>query len=302
MRLPIIGITIGDPAGIGPEIIEKALKSSEVTNICNPEIIADDEYYQNKNKIVIGKVQPLGGKIAVESFLLAIRMAQSGELDAIVTTPLNKAAIHMAGYSYNGHTEILAELTGTQKYAMLFYSEPLKVILTTIHCSLASVPKLLTAEKLQTTIELGYQAMLDLGINQPRLGVAGLNPHAGEGGLFGNEEQEIILPVIKDFQKRGWQIQGPLPPDTIFRAAVENKYDLIIAQYHDQGLIPLKLLAFDKAVNITVGTPVIRTSVDHGTAFDIAGTDIANPSSLIEAIKVAVRLVNNKQRRSQVIS
>ncbi|MFC1478148.1 4-hydroxythreonine-4-phosphate dehydrogenase PdxA [Candidatus Margulisiibacteriota bacterium] len=297
MNLPRIGITIGDPAGIGPEIIEKALQSSEVAAICNPKIIAIDEYQKKKADVVIGKAQPLGGKIAVESFLSAISLAQSGKIDAIVTAPLNKEAMHMAGYTYGGHTEILAEKTSCTKYAMLFYSEPLKVILTTIHCSLASVPKLLTVEKLQSVIELGYQAMLDLGIKNPRIGVAGLNPHAGEAGLFGNEEQEIILPVIELFRKKGWQIQGPLPPDTIFRAAVDGKYDLVVAQYHDQGLIPLKLLAFDKAVNITVGTPVIRTSVDHGTAYDIAGKGVANPSSLIEAIKVAVNLVNHKQRR-----
>jgi len=294
MFKPIIGITIGDPAGVGPEIIHKALACSDVTDICTPQIIATEEYAQKKDHIQTGHPQALGGKIAVESFLLAIQKTKAGELDAIVTAPLNKEAMHLAGYHYNGHTEILAEQTSCEKYGMLFYSEPLKVILTTIHCPLATVPNKLTTNKLTTTIELGCQAMLDLGIHKPRIAVAGLNPHAGENGLFGSEEETIIGPVIRTFRQNGWSITGPLPPDTVFLSAVRGHYDLVIAQYHDQGLIPLKLLAFDNAVNITVGTPLIRTSVDHGTAYDIAGKGIASPDSLIEAIKVAVSLVTKK--------
>ena len=298
MHKPKIGITIGDPAGIGPEIISKAIKSKEIQSICLPTLIKTPKYDSQKDRIKTGQPQALGGKIAVESFLKAINMAKNKELEAIVTAPLNKEAIHLANYHYKGHTEILAEQTNCSRYAMLFYSDTLKVILTTIHNSLAQVPQLLTKEKLFTTIELGYESMLSLGIPKPRIAVAGLNPHAGESGLFGTEEQTIIQPTIKQFQDKGWHIEGPLPPDTIFLSAHLGKYDLAVAQYHDQGLIPLKLLAFDKAVNITVGTPIIRTSVDHGTAYDIAGQGIANPSSLIEAIKVAVKLVISKSRNN----
>ncbi|MFC1595967.1 4-hydroxythreonine-4-phosphate dehydrogenase PdxA [Candidatus Margulisiibacteriota bacterium] len=295
MNKPKIGISIGDPAGIGPEIIAKALGSDEVLRLCQPQVVATPEYSLLKDTILAGRAQVQGGKIAVESFLEAIRLALAGQLDAVVTAPLNKEAMHLAGYNYNGHTEILAEQTKCKKYGMLFYSQPLKVILTTIHCPLSAVPQLMTTEKLNTAIELGYQAMLDFGIVSPRLGIAGLNPHAGEQGLFGNEDLEIISPAVERYRQRGWQVEGPLPPDTAFLSARQGRFDLVVAQYHDQGLIPLKLLAFDSAVNITVGTPVIRTSVDHGTAYNIAGQGIANPGSLIEAIKAAVLLVNNRK-------
>ena len=198
--------------------------------------------------------------------------------------------MHLAGYNYPGHTEILADKTNTKDYAMLFVSSKLNVILTTIHCSLQEVFKQLTLEKLSSTITLGHQAMQKLGIRHPRIAVAGLNPHAGEGGLFGDEEARIIVPVISHFQQKGLAIEGPLSPDTVFLAALMGKYDLVVAQYHDQGLIPLKLVAFDQAVNVTVGTPIIRTSPDHGTAYDIVGKGIASADSLIEAIKVAVCL------------
>jgi 4-hydroxythreonine-4-phosphate dehydrogenase len=211
-----------------------------------------------------------------------------------VTAPLNKEAIHLAGYSFPGHTEILAERTGTMAYAMLFVSEPLNVILTTIHCALSEVPRLMTAEKLESTIHLGAQAMRQLGVAAPRIAVAGLNPHAGEAGRFGNEETTVMLPVIRAFQGCGYSVEGPFPADTLFRDAVAGRYDLVVAQYHDQGLIPLKLLAFDSAVNVTVGTPVIRTSPDHGTAYAIAGKGIAKPESLIAAIRLAARLAETR--------
>ena len=266
--------------------------SPEVLEICTPQLIATEEYSLRRQEIATGQAQALGGKVAVESFLLAIELANKGDLDAIVTGPLNKEAMHLAGYNYPGHTEILAEQTGTTDYAMLFVSAKLNVILTTIHCSFAEVLKQLTSDKLVKTIKLGHQAMQKLGISSPRIAVAGLNPHAGEGGLFGEEDDRIIAPVIKRFRAEGMSIDGPLPPDTVFRSALDGRYDLVVAQYHDQGLIPLKLVAFDQAVNITVGTPIIRTSPDHGTAYDIVGKGIASADSLIEAIKVAVRLTN----------
>ncbi|MFA5929019.1 MAG: 4-hydroxythreonine-4-phosphate dehydrogenase PdxA, partial [Candidatus Margulisiibacteriota bacterium] len=266
MIKPRIGISIGDPAGIGPEIIAKALAATEITSICDPVVISSSEYGTKQHEIKRGQVQALGGKIAVESLLLAIEQAQTGLIDAIVTAPLSKEAMHLAGYKYNGHTEILAEITRTKEYAMLFYSETLNVILTTIHCALADVPKLLTREQLEKTIRLGKKFLLDLGLTSPRILVLGLNPHAGENGLFGREEQEIISPVVESFKQQGLNITGPWAPDTAIRTALRDRYDLVVAQYHDQGLIPLKMLAFDTAVNVTVGLPIIRTSPDHGTA------------------------------------
>ncbi|MDR1323294.1 MAG: 4-hydroxythreonine-4-phosphate dehydrogenase PdxA, partial [Candidatus Margulisbacteria bacterium] len=217
-----------------------------------------------------------------------------GHLDAIVTAPLNKEALHLAGYRYDGQTEILAKLTGTKKYGMFFYTPDLCVMLTTIHKSLRQVPKLLTKRKLRDTLELGIETIHLLGVPRPRVAVCGLNPHAGENGIFGREEQKIIAPVVREFQARKINMQGPLPADTLF--VQRRKYDLVIAQYHDQGLIPLKMLAFDRAVNITAGLPIIRASVDHGTAYDIVGRGVADTGSLAAAIRLARLMVKNRGR------
>ncbi|MDR2428869.1 MAG: 4-hydroxythreonine-4-phosphate dehydrogenase PdxA [Candidatus Margulisbacteria bacterium] len=288
-----IGITMGDPNGIGAEIIVKLLKSGRyrdcvvygcpaaLRGLKNPVI----DPFGELSEYGRGRVTAENGRAAYKYLETAARDALAGRIDAVVTAPLNKEALHLAGYRYDGQTEILAKLTKTKKYGMFFYSPALCVMLTTIHKSIRQAPKLLTKQKLRDTIELGVEAMRLLGVPRPRVAVCGLNPHAGENGLFGHEEQKIITPVVKEFQARRINIQGPLPADTLF--VQRRGYDLVIAQYHDQGLIPLKMLALDRAVNITVGLPIIRASVAHGTAYNIAGQGVADAGSLASAVKLA---------------
>jgi len=209
---------------------------------------------------------------------------------AIATAPVNKLAFARAGLPWKGHTDLLAHLTGSTRVAMMFWSEPLKVVLATIHIPLASVTNALTRELMDDIIDLSARELPRFGLEKPRLAVAGLNPHAGEEGLLGHEERKVLRPAIETAQKRGIRIDGPFPGDTVFGRAVRGEFDAVIACYHDQGLIPVKLLAFGRAVNVTLGLPIIRTSVDHGTAFDIAGKNIADPSSMIEATLLAAKL------------
>ncbi|GBR76082.1 4-hydroxythreonine-4-phosphate dehydrogenase [Candidatus Termititenax persephonae] len=297
-----IGITMGDPNGVGAEIIVKLLKNKGYRDCVvygNPLALSG-----LKNQIIDpfgrltehgrGRVTAENGRAAYQYLQAAAGDALSGAIDAVVTAPLNKQALRAAGYKQDGHTEILAELTGTKKYGMFFYAPELCVMLTTIHQSIRQVPRLLTRQKLADTIDLGLAAIRLLGLRQPRVAVCGLNPHAGENGIFGREETTIITPVIKNYQKRGVKIAGPFPADALFTPAQRRKYDLVIAQYHDQGLIPLKLLAFERAVNVTVGLPIIRTSVDHGTAYDIAGQGKASTGSLAAAIRLARQMVKNR--------
>ena len=220
----------------------------------------------------------------------AVADAQAGTIAGIATAPVNKEAFRLAGLPWHGHTDLLAHLTGTDHVAMMFYSEALRVVLATIHVPLAAVPSTLTQEVLERTIMLTAMQMPRFGMPAPRIGVAGLNPHAGEHGLFGSEEERVFAPAIAACQGRGVDVTGPFPGDTIFVRASRGDFDVVIASYHDQGLIPVKLLAFGQAVNVTIGLPIIRTSVDHGTAFDIAGTGTADPGSLITAVKLAARL------------
>jgi 4-hydroxythreonine-4-phosphate dehydrogenase len=340
---PRLGLTMGDPAGIGPEIILKSLEALrgralagelapvvvgtasciadsasrlglaiEVTSAAGPAPwpkVRVIEAAAAQAPIEPGQLSAEGGRLAFAAIERAVRLALAGEIDAIVTAPINKEALNAAGYAYAGHTEILAELTGSTGSCMLLAHDRLKVSHVTTHVALAEVPKRITPERLRRVFELTHQAMLDLGIERPRIGVCALNPHAGEGGLFGREDVDVILPVIGEFRARGLEFEGPVPGDTVFVKALGGQFDAVVAMFHDQGHVAVKTLGFamDPAtglmsalsgVNVTLGLPIIRTSVDHGTAFDIAGRGIANPQSMLEAIDFALRLVTARRGRS----
>jgi 4-hydroxythreonine-4-phosphate dehydrogenase len=229
----------------------------------------------------------------------AVHLALRGEIDAVATAPISKKAISDAGYHYPGHTELLAELTGTSDYAMMLMGERLKVVPVTIHCSLKKVPSLLNPEIILRIIKVTTQSLkLYFDLDNPRIAVAALNPHAGEGGIFGREEKEVIIPAIEEAKKLGITVSGPLPGDTLFFYAAQGAYDVVVCMYHDQALIPLKLLHFEDAVNVTLGLPIVRTSVDHGTAYDIAGTGRAKPDSLFNAIKWAAYMAQKKKQEN----
>jgi 4-hydroxythreonine-4-phosphate dehydrogenase len=326
-RLPVIGITMGDPVGIGPEVIVKALCDTTIRSCCRPVVIGDRSILEREirrfsapvklrpstsvskipehpGEIILieqsqldphavryGEPAPETGRALGAYIIKAVAMAQAGVIDAVVTAPISKKSLHDAGYDYPGHTEMLAQLTGAQDVVMMLAGDRLRVVLVTIHCALAEVPKLLSAEKILTTIRITHASLKNyFSLAAPRLAVAGLNPHAGEGRLFGGEEQEIIAPALEAARREGIDAAGPFPPDTIFYYAAQGKYDAVVCMYHDQGLIPLKLLHFEDGVNITLGLPVIRTSVDHGTAYDIAAQGIASPASMLRAIRTAVQM------------
>lgn len=327
-RKPLIVITMGDPTGIGPEIIAKAIDSGELLSLCRPVVIGDAgvmkkvieemRFSVSVNSISsIDRADPAQGKLDILNINLinlithkwgnpgassgtavvayikrAVELALRQEADAIVTAPISKAMMNAAGYHYAGHTELLADLTGTKDFGMLFLGGGLRVILATIHVALKDVHKLINTGSVLKTLRLAHNAMRSFGIEHPRIGVAALNPHAGEGRLFGSEEWDEILPAVIKAREEGIHASDPLPADTLFYKARNNYYDIIVAMYHDQGLAPLKMLAFGNAVNVTVGLPIIRTSVDHGTAFDIAGKGCADPASLLEAVKVAAKMAS----------
>jgi 4-hydroxythreonine-4-phosphate dehydrogenase len=283
---PRIAITSGDPAGIGPEIARKAADDPRVRKVCEPIVYGPPAGSTFKP----GELSADAGRAAYETLCSAVGDARAGVVAAIATAPVNKLAFARAGLPWKGHTDLLAHLTGSTRVAMMFWSEPLKVVLATIHIPLASVTNALTRELMDDIIELSARELPRFGLEKPRLAVAGLNPHAGEEGLLGHEERKVLRPAIETAQKRGIRIDGPFPGDTVFGRAVRGEFDAVIACYHDQGLIPVKLLAFGRAVNVTLGLPIIRTSVDHGTAFDIAGKNVADPSSMIEATLLAAKL------------
>ncbi len=323
-----VGITMGDAAGIGPEIIVK-LAASELPH---PAVIYGDVAVLNKaaascglsDKIHIvplahaadalelpentlgvvnrwepftavpppGQIDTRAGRAAYEYLCHAIDDALAGKLHAIVTAPLNKEAMHKAGIEQPGHTEILAQRSKAPHVAMVMVNNELRVTLATIHIPLAEVPTALSIDGQLTTIRLAHQACLQAGVSKPRIAVAGLNPHAGENGQFGTEEQTIIAPAIDIAQQEGIKVSGPWPGDTVFMQARQGKFDMVVAQYHDQGLIPVKYLGLDDGVNMTAGLPFVRTSVDHGTAFDIAGQGIADEHSLRTAFELAVQMTN----------
>jgi 4-hydroxythreonine-4-phosphate dehydrogenase len=325
---PIVGITMGDAAGIGPEIINKALSLNEIHAICRPIVIGDEAVLSdaqtiarthlkiqsihnvydadfsvsvmnvldlanvNLSELRFGVPQAMAGKASFDYIKRAVEMALAGDIDAITTAPINKEAMNLAGIRYPGHTEILANLTHSENYAMMFVAGELRVMLVTIHVSLRAAIDLIKTGRVLATIELANESMRRFGSTKPRIVVAGLNPHAGEAGLFGDEDAKEILPAVEAARNMGIDAVGPLPADTVFYRANRKEFDIVVAMYHDQGCIPIKLLGFETGVNITVGLPIIRTSPDHGTAYDRAGrrSGTGNPTSLVEAIKMASRL------------
>lgn len=332
---PLLGITMGDPAGIGPEVIAKALAGRQLQRLCFPLVIGSYPVMERTVKALrlklnvvpvhghdpvpkkgntVAVLDPLErplkkfkpgvaaaetGAASVAFIKKAVHLAEIGCIDGIVTAPINKEAINMAGCHYPGHTELLADLTKTEESGMMIVGGPLRIMFVTTHVAIKDLPRLLTKAKIEKGIRLAYQALTELyGIKKPRIGVAALNPHAGEHGLFGNEEARIILPAARAAQARGILASDPLPADTLFGKAAKGQYDGIVALYHDQGLIPLKLVAFGTCVNLTVGLPIIRTSVDHGTAFDIVGKGLADPGSLLEAVKLAAVLAAKRKAKS----
>jgi 4-hydroxythreonine-4-phosphate dehydrogenase len=319
-------ITMGDPGGVGPEIIVRALGTPGVGKYCIPIVVGDmrimskelrllrnpgklreitsPDEAENSGKLLYiinvkhtglsspakNKPTAAGGKACVSYIKKAAELLMGKQADGMVTAPISKEALKMAGFSWPGHTEMLAQLSGTKQYAMMLVGGPLRVILVTIHTALKNVPRLLTIRRILDVIRLAKRACDMLNIRSPKIGVAGLNPHAGEAGIFGEEEITQIAPAVRKANREGIPVSGPHPPDTIFHKAYQGEFDIVVCMYHDQGLIPLKMIAFDKGVNVTVGLPFVRTSPDHGTAYDIAWKGMANPSSMIEAIKLAAKL------------
>jgi 4-hydroxythreonine-4-phosphate dehydrogenase len=296
MALPKIALTAGDPAGIGPEIVEKAAADPAVRAVCEPIVFASPVDAQ----IRPGEVSAAAGRAAYDTLVRAVEAAQRGEVDAIATAPINKLAFAQAGLHWKGHTDLLAHLCGIEHVAMMFHSPTLKVVLLTVHVPLSEVSSRLTPELIDRTIALTQEAMSRFGVARARLALAGLNPHAGEGGVIGDEDDRVLAPAVARARALGIDISGPIPGDTVFVRASRGEFDCVIACYHDQGLIPVKLLAFGTAVNVTIGLPIIRTSVDHGTAFDIAGKGVADAGSMIAAVRLAAEMcgLDESSRRS----
>ena len=326
MTRPTIAITMGDPAGIGPEVIMKALAHSDAQANCNALVIGDANRLRKAGKLVgasldvdalddakqanfssralqcvdlklvpddlpFGKMSPVAGEAAYRYIETAVQVVQSGVAQGICTAPLSKEALHAAGHKYPGHTELLAHLTGTPEVSMMLVSPKLRVIHVTTHIGLLDAIEKIEPGLVERVITRGHEVLVRAGIDNPKIGVCAINPHAGENGLFGRGEEAIkITPAVEACQRRGWDVRGPLPADTLFFLAGRGDYDMVVAMYHDQGHGPIKVLGLEAGVNITVGLPVIRTSVDHGTAFDIAGKGIADERSLIEALRQAVDL------------
>jgi 4-hydroxythreonine-4-phosphate dehydrogenase len=330
---PILGLTMGDPAGIGPEVIAKALTHRGIRALCRPIVIGSrpvmeetvrslrlrlrmvtvhghtqswgssvevpvlDPLEHPLGKFRAGVVAEKTGAASVAFIETGVRLAQAGCVDAIVTGPINKEAINLAGCHYPGHTEFLAALTNSEESGMMILGGPLKIMFTTTHVAMRDLSDTLTTDRVLQAIRLATRGLREyFGVAQPRIGVAALNPHAGESGLFGDEEREIISPASRQARRAGILASDPLPADTLFGKAVRGDYDGVVAMYHDQGLIPLKLVAFGKCVNLTVGLPIIRTSVDHGTAYDIVGKGVADPGSLMEAITLAAMLARKRRK------
>lgn len=328
---PILALTMGDPVGVGPELMVLALSDPLIYQVCRPLVLGDLPALERArgqlapgHKIQVtdhpqsGRYEPgtldvmalshlapedlqygrptaAGGAAMVSYILTATDLALKGEVAGIVTGPISKTAMNLSGYAYPGHTELLAARTGAPEVAMMLAGEDFRVVLATIHCALAEVPSRLSQAGLLRLFRLTCKALAaDFGLASPRLGVAALNPHAGEGGLFGREEEEIIAPAVRQAQAEGLAVDGPFPADTLFWRHRQGQFAAICAMYHDQGLIPLKLLHFMDAVNVTLGLPIIRTSVDHGTAYDLAGTGKAHPGSLKAAIRLAAKMARRK--------
>lgn len=294
-RKPRIAITAGDPAGIGPEIALRASEDPAIIAICDPLIYGPSSAAEVAT-FARGRVSAAAGRAAYDAILRAVNDAIDHQIDAIATAPINKAAFAAAGIPWKGHTDLLAHLTGAPRGVMMFHSEKLRVVLATVHIPLAEVPAAITQALIEELVELVARELPRFGSARPRIAVAGLNPHAGESGLLGREDETVLRPAVAACAARGIAVSGPFPADTIFVRAMRGEFDVVIACYHDQGLIPVKMAGFGKAVNVTLGLPIIRTSVDHGTAFDIAGTGTADPSSMIEAVTLAARLAAARQQ------
>jgi 4-hydroxythreonine-4-phosphate dehydrogenase len=344
---PILGITMGDPAGIGPEIAAKAMSKKEVYEICRPLIVGDAQVMKqaigiagvclevnaiseveeakfehgimdvvdlknvDMSGLVHGKVSAMAGNAAFEAVKKVIELALQNKIDATVTGPINKESINLAGFHFAGHTEIYAHFTDTKNYTMLLADGNLRVVHVSTHVSLREACDLVKKERVLNVIRLADEACKLIGIDNPKIGVAGLNPHASENGLFGWEEEREIIPAIKEAQASGINAEGPVPPDTLFSKTRGGMYDIAVAMYHDQGHIPLKVVGFNwdekskkwnsvSGVNITLGLPIIRSSVDHGTAFDMAGKGIANEESLIHAIEYGVKLADQGRDDTEI--
>lgn len=332
-KKPVIGITMGDGAGVGPEIILKSLKNREIYDLCDPLVIGDSKILDRAKSYVnsdlkvqtvtedqlgqiayefgtvycldldllsadlpLGQVSAEAGHAAFEYLAKAIDLAKKQQIDAICTAPLNKEALHKGGHQYPGHTEILADLTDTSEFSMMLSAPNLKVIHVTTHVGLIDAVKMINPERVYRVIQLAHETLTKSGIENPRIAVCGINPHAGENGLFGyGEEEEKVVPGVKKAQEEGINAVGPLPADTLFFRTVRGDFDIVVAMYHDQGHGLMKVLGLDAGVNITVGLPIIRTSVDHGTAFDIAGKGIVEEKSMMEAIRQAVELAPKRK-------
>ena len=335
-RRPILGVTMGDPAGAGPEIVAMALSRREIRELCAPLVIGDAgtmeaaveitsvpstvraigapdvalfeegviEILDLKNvdldRLVRGRVDPMAGKAAFDYICRAVELALNREIDGMVTGPINKEALNRAGYHYSGHTEVLAELCEVKDVAMMLVAGELRVSHVTTHVSLREACDLVKKDRILKVIQLTLDALQQMGFAEPRIAVAGLNPHAGEGGLFGREEIEEIEPAVGEAQRLGLDVAGPIPADSAFFRATRGHeigkglFDAVVAMCHDQGHIPIKLLGFVEGVNVTLGLPIIRTSVDHGTVFGKAGKGTANPTSMIEALKLGARMAGSK--------
>jgi 4-hydroxythreonine-4-phosphate dehydrogenase len=289
MALPRIALTVGDPSGIGPEIVVKAAADPRVLEVCEPVIYGPTDPAELEG-FPAGVVNAAAGRSAYDSVVGATTDALAGRVAAIVTAPINKAAFAAAGLEWRGHTDLLGHLCEAPEVAMMFWSERLRVVLATVHIPLAEVPRAITTDGLVNLLSLTARSLPRFGFPHPRLAVAGLNPHAGEGGLLGTEDAAIMAPAVTRARERGIDASGPFPADTLFVRAAGGEFDAVIAAYHDQGLVPVKLIAFGRSVNVTLGLPIVRTSVDHGTAFDIARRGVARPGSMVEAIRLAARL------------
>ncbi len=329
---PLLAITMGDPAGAGPEIVVKALHAPEVRSICRGLVIGDAGVMRAAAEIVglpmvihvvarpedmregddvlnvldlddvdlstliRGRVSASAGKAAYDAIEKGTLLTLEHKTDAIVTAPLNKDALNQAGYHFPGHTQILAHLSGARDAVMMLTADNLRIVHVSTHVSLRDACDLVKKSRILRVMQLGVDAARSMGVETPRVVVPGLNPHSGEGGLFGTEEETEIIPAIEEARALGMDVKGPLPPDTAFLRAYRGEFDLVVAMYHDQGHIPIKMVGFEKGVNVTLGLPIIRTSVDHGTVFGKAGKGTANPVSMIEAIKLAAIMCRNARQ------
>ena len=311
----LIGITMGDPGGIGPEVILKALTSPEIRDAANYVVIGSEKVLSNisdrvladnisvldldnfiVNNALMHKPLPESGKASVEYILKGLDLALKGKIDALVTAPISKEAIKLAGFDYAGHTELLKEKTSVENVVMFMVGKGLRVSFVTTHLAVNEISGAINQENVFSTIQITATGLKTFfGIDQPKIAVCGLNPHCGDGNRFGTEERDVIMPAIERAQEMGINCQGPLSADTVFNKALNGEFDIIVVQFHDQGAIPIKMHAFDSGVNITLGIPAIRTSPTHGTAFDIAGKGIADPGSMIEAIKTAAMMAETRK-------